>query len=303
MIAFTGNLKGIIIKGIGGFYYVKTQDRIYECKARGVFRKKGLTPLPGDKVLFTVTKEDEDTGFIESIEPRQSQLLRPAVANVDQLAIIIATKAPEPDYILLDKLLIAAGKEHIEPFICINKIDLDNEDNYLKIIKAYSKTDYPIITMSSKTYVGMDNFKKKLSNRITVLAGQSGVGKSTILNAISGLQVMETGNISEKIKRGKHTTRHAELFELSFDKSECSWRSRGYVVDTPGFSSLELAELEPEELQFYYPELGKYIGECKFRSCSHIAEPGCRIKEMVSSNDIDYGRYQRYVQLYNILKK
>ncbi|HHY23834.1 MAG TPA: GTPase RsgA, partial [Clostridiaceae bacterium] len=136
-MAFTSLLTGIIIKGVGGFYYVKTQDKIFECKARGVFRKDGLIPLPGDKVLFTVIKEDEDTGFIESIEPRQSQLLRPAVANVDQLAIIIATKSPEPDFVLLDKLLVTAKRENIEPFICINKIDLDTEGNYVKIVESY----------------------------------------------------------------------------------------------------------------------------------------------------------------------
>jgi ribosome biogenesis GTPase len=244
-----------------------------------VFRKDGLIPLPGDKVLFTVIKEDEDTGFIESIEPRQSQLLRPAVANVDQLAIIIATKSPEPDFVLLDKLLVTAKRENIEPFICINKIDLDTEGNYVKIVESYKKTGYSTIAMSSKIDIGMEDFKKKLSNRITVLAGQSGVGKSTILNKISGWQVMETGNISEKIKRGKHTTRHAELFELSLDNFGLHG---GFIVDTPGFSSIELVELDPGELQLYYPELNKYLGECKFRSCSHIAEPGCRIKEMVS---------------------
>ncbi len=265
-----------------------------------MFRKDGLIPLPGDKVLFTVIKEDEDTGFIESIEPRQSQLLRPAVANVDQLAIIIATKSPEPDFVLLDKLLVTAKRENIEPFICINKIDLDTEGNYVKIVESYKKTGYSTIAMSSKIDIGMEDFKKKLSNRITVLAGQSGVGKSTILNKISGWQVMETGNISEKIKRGKHTTRHAELFELSLDNFGLHG---GFIVDTPGFSSIELVELDPGELQLYYPELNKYLGECKFRSCSHIAEPGCRIKEMVSSGDIDYGRYQRYTQLFNVLKE
>lgn len=291
---FIDSLTGIIVKGVGGFYYVKAQNnKIYECRARGVFRKECLTPLPGDKVLFSVIDEDEGTGFIESVYPRESQLIRPAIANVDQLAIIIAAKEPDPDFVLLDKLLVTAGKKGICPFICINKIDLDTGEEYKKIMEAYSKTGYSIIAMSSKTGIGVESFKEKLFNRITVLAGQSGVGKSTILNKIAGSWVMETGGISEKIKRGRHTTRHAELFQLSFG---------GYVADTPGFSSFELIEIEPEELQYYYPELGEYIGKCKFRSCNHIAEPECRVKEEVDSGNINYGRYQRYIQLYNLLK-
>ena len=274
---------------------MKAQNRkVYECKARGVFRKEGLTPLPGDKVLFTIIDEDEGKGFIESIFPRECQLIRPAIANVNQLAIVIAAKDPEPDFLFLDKLLVIAIKERIYPFICINKIDLDIEKEYVRIMEIYGRNNCPVVAMSSKTGIGIESLREKLFDKITVLAGQSGVGKSTILNRIAGSWVMETGNISEKIKRGKHTTRHAELFQLSFG---------GYVADTPGFSSLELIEIGAEELQYFYPEFSEYIGKCKFRSCSHITEPGCRIKKEVDAGNIDHGRYLRYVELCGLLKQ
>lgn len=259
-----------------------------------MFRKEGIIPLPGDRVEFSVIREDEKTGFIESIQPRKTQLIRPAVANIDQLAIIIAAKAPEPDFLLLDKLLVTAAVKGIDPLICINKIDLDADEIYKEVVNSYEKTGYPVVAMSSKSGMGIEDFKEKLRGRVTVLAGQSGVGKSTILNNIAGSWVMKTGDISQKIERGKHTTRHAELFELNFG---------GYVVDTPGFSSFELDEIKAEELQFYYPDFIKYIDGCKFRGCNHIAEPGCRVKEKVSSRNIDNGRYTRYIQLYNLLKQ
>lgn len=299
-MAFTGLMTGIIIRGVGGFYYVKADEKVYECKARGLFRKEGLTPLPGDRVLFTPMIEDKDSGFVESIEPRKTRLQRPAVSNVDQLAIVISIKSPEPDLLLLDKLIIIAKTENIEPFICINKIDLDKEESYQKIVESYSKTNYPVIAISSKNGVGMDSFKKQLSGRITVLAGQSGVGKSTILNFIFGYKALKTGEISERIERGKHTTRHTELFELPLSDYGLN---NGLVLDTPGFSIVELSEIEPELLQFYYPEFENYMGQCKFRSCKHIAEPGCKIKEMVELKEIDLGRYQRYVQLHQILEE
>jgi len=259
-----------------------------------LFRKKGLTPLPGDRVRIAVIDENKKTGLIEDILPRESQLLRPAVANVNQLAIVVAAKNPNPDFLFLDKLFVTTLKKNIPPFICINKIDLDAEKDYTRIIEAYNKTGYPVIAMSSKTGEGVETFKGKLYDKITVLAGQSGVGKSTILNKIAGSWVMETGEISEKIKRGKHTTRHIELFELSFG---------GFVADTPGFSSLELIEIEANELQYFYPEFCKYIGMCKFRNCTHISEPECRIKAEVEAGNIDKGRYIRYVELFAFLKQ
>jgi ribosome biogenesis GTPase len=266
--------------------------------------------LPGDRVSFSIIKEDENTGFIESIEPRKTQLLRPAVANTNQLAIVIAAKSPEPDFLLLDKLLIMSKKEGIEPLICINKIDLDADRNYLKIIESYNETGYEIVAISSKTNTGMEEFKNRLSKRITVLAGQSGVGKSTILNKIIGYSVMKTGNISEKIERGKQTTRHAELFHLADrnDKLQYTQDTQdslqdSFIVDTPGFSFVELEDITFEELQIYYPEMNKYHGECRFKTCTHVTEPGCKIKNAVNKSEFDHGRYERYVDLLNVLKE
>lgn len=287
-------LRGIITKGIGGFYYVKAENNeIYECKARGVFRKNGPTPLPGDNVYIKITHENEKEGFLEEILPRKSLLFRPAVANVDQIIAVIAAKSPEPDFLLLDKLLITAYKSGMEACICINKIDLDPEKEYYKIKTAYEKAGFPVITISSKTCLNIESILEKLSAHISVLAGQSGVGKSTILNNIIGTSSMETGEISEKIMRGKHTTRHAQLFELA---------TGGYIVDTPGFSLLELSGIRFDELHQYYPEFNDINGSCRFRGCSHTSEPGCVIKEKVDTGAIDLDRYQRYVQLYNNLK-
>ncbi|NLC67557.1 MAG: ribosome small subunit-dependent GTPase A [Clostridiaceae bacterium] len=289
------SLTGVIVKGVGGFYYVKAEDcKLYECKARGLFRKDRLTPLPGDKVGFSVINTDEGEGFIEYIHPRKCQLVRPAVANVDQLAIVISVKDPRPDFLFLDKLIVIAQKENISPFICINKSDLDIETEYVRIMKMYKNAGFPVIAMSSKTGAGIESLRENLAGKITVLAGQSGVGKSTILNRIIGSWVMETGNVSERIKRGRHTTRHAELFQLSFG---------GYVADTPGFSSLELIEIEAEELQYFYPEFSRYIGKCRFSSCNHVGEPGCSVKRDVDKGSVDQGRYLRYIELFNLLKQ
>lgn len=288
-------LKGIIIKGIGGFYYVKAEnDKTYECKARGVFRKDGLTPLPGDNVYIKVIDDNDDQGFLKEILPRKSVLVRPAVANVDQLIAVIAAKYPDPDLLLLDKLLITACKNKMQVCICINKIDLDPEEGYTRIKTAYEKAGYPVVAISSKTGLNMEKILEKLSNHVSVLAGQSGVGKSTILNNIIGTVCMETGEISEKIMRGKHTTRHAQLFELP---------NGGYIVDTPGFSLLELSDIKYNELHKYYPDFNCVDESCRFRGCNHISEPGCIIKNKVDNGTIDQERYQRYVQLYNNLKR
>lgn len=285
---------GIITKGIGGFYYVSTPEGVYECKARGLFRKNELTPLPGDRVNISVIDDAKKLGTIDEVLPRQSQLLRPAVANVDQIVAVIAIKSPSPDFFLLDKLLITAEQKNLNTIICINKIDLDTDGEHKKIVNAYEKTGYKVILSSSRIDAGFDRLKEALKGRISVFAGQSGVGKSTILNRIMNRRVMETGELSEKIERGRHTTRHAELVELE---------SRGYVVDTPGFSSFELSDIKHEELQFYYPEFAEHINGCRFTHCSHISEPDCSVKEALGRRLIDEGRYARYIQFYNILKQ
>ena len=285
---------GTIIKGIGGFYYVKVEEKVFECKARGIFRKDDITPLPGDSVSIFIVDAHRGTGNIVEISERRTQLVRPSVANVDQVAVIIAVKSPAPDFVLLDKLLITAEIKDIHPIVCINKIDLDETGSHEEIAKAYDKAGYDVLLLNSKRHVGFEALKERLKGKITVFAGQSGVGKSTILNSLSQDSRMETGEVSTKIERGRHTTRHAELFELE---------SGGYVVDTPGFSSFELTDLPYQQLELYYPEFSDYLNKCRFTGCSHITEPECRIKEALAEGFIDMGRYNRYIQFYNSLKQ
>lgn len=285
---------GIILKGIGGFYYVALEDGVYECKARGIFRKDNIIPLPGDRVSVKIIDQANKTGSIEEILPREMVLTRPAVANVNQLIAVIAIKQPDPDFLLLDKLLVTAEKKGIKALICINKIDLDSRKEYEEIIETYKETGYDIVLTSSKLEAGYDCLKQALQGKISVLAGQSGVGKSTILNRIMNEQIMETGEISEKIERGRHTTRHAELIMLE---------TGGYLVDTPGFSSFELSEIKHDELWKYYPDFVNFAERCRFIGCNHAEEPGCGVKSAVSEGLIDDGRYKRYMVLYNLLKK
>lgn len=285
---------GVIIKGIGGFYYIKTLEGIYECKARGIFRKDGLVPLPGDNVIVSISNELKKMGNLDEILPRSSQLIRPSVANVNQVAIVLAVKSPQPDFGLFDKLLITAEHKNIDIVICINKIDLDESNEHKRILDNYEQTGYKIILLSTKTNEGLCDLRDAMRGKITVFSGQSGVGKSTILNRIMNSWVMETGNISERNERGKHTTRHAELVEL-----DCG----GYIVDTPGFSSFEVEGIKHDELQIYYPEFSEYINKCKFTGCSHISEPGCAIKEAVNTGHVSLERYERFIQLYNSLKE
>jgi len=285
---------GLILKGIGGFYYVKDENNsvVYECKPRGIFRKDSIIPLPGDKVGFSILDEKEKLGSLDQILTRSSELVRPAIANIDQLIIVVAAKAPSTDFMLLDKLLITAEVKKIRAIIYINKVDLaDNVANNIRDI--YSLAGYNCIEISSVKNIGYDLLKEELKNHISVFAGQSGVGKSTILNHIMESWVMETGSLSLKIERGKHTTRHAEILELKYG---------GYIADTPGFSSFELADVKYDELENYYPEFRKYLNTCRFTSCSHISEPECPIREAVESGEIDGNRFQRYIQLYQMLK-
>lgn len=286
---------GVVMKGIGGFYYIKSPYHgIVECKARGIFRKDDITPLPGDKVSFSIVDTDKNTGLIEEILPRTSELVRPAVANVTQLVVVVAIKSPQPDFLLLDKMLITASIKDIKPVILINKIDKSTEEDVEKVKKVYGNTGYKMFFLSAKTHEGFDELMDILKDKITVFAGQSGVGKSTILNRLAGSVLMETGEVSDKIERGRHTTRHAELFELP---------NGGLVVDTPGFSSFELAGVELNDLELHYPEFESHLGRCRFNGCSHINEPDCVVKEAVVNGDIDNERYERFVHFYCMLKK
>jgi ribosome biogenesis GTPase len=284
---------GIIIKGIGGFYYVCLPDGIYECKARGRFRKDDITPLPGDKVDILVVNDSKKTGYIEEILPRENVLIRPAIANVDQLIAVIAAVSPQPDLLLLDKLLVTAVRTGIESLLFINKTDIDKTCSYNEIASIYRSAGYNVILGSGITGSGLNELKQSLQGHISVFAGQSGVGKSTIINNLMGATVMLTGEISDRLNRGKHTTRHAELIDLG---------NNGYNADTPGFSSFELLDIGYNELYQYYDEFLKYMGHCRFTGCSHISEPGCEVKNALETGIVDRGRYQRYVTLYNELK-
>lgn len=277
--------RGIIIKGIGGFYYVKNENNIYECKARGRFRNKKITPLVGDYVKFSIDPLTEK-GSIEEILDRKVELIRPPVANVDQAIIVIAAKNPQPNLQLLDKLLLLGELSELKLNICINKIDLDNEGLLENILDIYKKTNYNIIPTSTKKGKGIEEIKKILEDKITVFAGASGVGKSSILNSIqSGLE-LNTGEISKKIKRGKHTTRHSELLELELG---------GWVVDTPGFTSLNISFVDIEILDRLFPEFIDHITQCKFSNCIHIDEPQCGIKSAVKERYISESRYNNYI--------
>lgn len=284
------NRAGKIIKGVGGFYTVRAENgEISVCKARGLFRKNGEVPLPGDNVEFSI--DNKGQGFILRILPRQNALLRPAVANVDKLLIVIAATEPEPDLELADKLLLYCKKLGIVPLIVINKCDDGVCKTGEDIAKQYSSCSEPpeIVCVSADTGFGMDKLKSILTGDTICLAGQSAVGKSSIINALLGLE-LETGGLSAKTERGKHTTRHAELIPMP---------GGGLIADTPGFSMLESIPLEPEEIPLMYGEFADYKGLCRFIGCMHISEPDCAVKEAVTSGRIPHERYERYKKLVN----
>lgn len=281
-------MTGIIIKGIGGFYYVEAGGAVYECKARGVFRKKRITPAIGDRVEIEVKN---GKGSITEIHERKTLLLRPAAANIDAMMLVIAAASPDPNLFLADKMLINAEVNGIKPIICINKTDLAD---YEEIQDIYKKAGYEVVAVSAETETITDMLMPYLRGKTTAFAGLSGVGKSTILSQLTGGK-LETGEVSEKIQRGRHTTRHVELFKLAEDT---------FVLDTPGFSSLEITDISDiteSELADCFPEIAGVSG-CRFRGCSHINEPDCAVKEKLERGEIAPSRYESYKQLYEILK-
>jgi ribosome biogenesis GTPase len=286
----TDNRTGLIVKILGGFYYVTSDDEILECRARGLFRKNQITPLVGDYCKVRITKEDSLVGYIEEILPRKNELLRPPVANVDQIIIVFSSKNPNPNVRLIDKFLIQNEYYGVSSIICINKMDLDwEEGERLKLI--YEKAGYDVILTSSGEIESLALLKDKLVDKISAFAGPSGVGKSTLLNQIEKSLDLKTGEISEKLNRGKHTTRHVELFKLSIG---------GWVVDTAGFSSLDLEKVTKSNLKDYFIEFSQY-DNCRFSDCHHYREPGCHVKEMVGTKAISPERYTSYLELYEIL--
>lgn len=284
--------KGVIFKGIGGFYYVKTPDALYECKARGKFKNQNLTPMVGDYVSIDIQNEEEKLGTIEEIHERKNQLLRPSVSNVDQAIIVFALKDPEPNWILLDKMIVLAENANLEIVLCLNKSDLD-EKTFDEVRSRYEMAGYTLIKTCAKTGEGVECLKALLKDKISVFSGPSGVGKSSLLNAIQKGLALQTGELSDKIKRGKHTTRHSELLELV---------SGGIVVDTPGFTSLSVQDIEYEGLKDYFPEFHTASDQCRFDNCLHLNEPHCEIKALLANGTIHQARYDAYLYLLEEIK-
>jgi len=283
-------IDGIIIRGVGGNYYVDIGNEIIECRARGLFRLQNIKPLVGDKVLIRLTTENENdrSGYIEEIKKRINEIKRPSVANVEQLLIFFAVSNPEPSFLLLDKLLIAAEINKLKPIICFNKSDLCSDERKKQLNDIYVNTGYQVIFTCKDDEESIEALKNVLKNKLSVFSGPSGVGKSSIMNSVQPDFELKTGEISEKLKRGKHTTRHAEIYKLSFG---------GFVVDTPGFSSFNLESIDPFKLGEYYPEIYQYSSGCRFDDCLHYKEPNCVIKEAVSNGLISETRYHNYTKL------
>lgn len=291
-------MQGKIMKGIAGFYYVYTKQGLVECKARGIFRKEQIKPLVGDLVEVEITEDTEaapemPAGNIVEILPRSNELVRPAVANVDQALVIFAIVKPDPNYNLLDRFLINMKKQSLPCVICFNKKDLASEQEKGELLAAYEGCGYRVIFVSGTAGEGFSELAKCLEGKTTVLAGPSGVGKSTIVNRLYPQANMETGEISRKIERGKHTTRHAQLFALG---------ENTFICDTPGFTSLSIGDMEKEELCGYYAEFASCEENCRFRGCSHIREPSCGVRQALAEGRISRVRYDNYVLLYEELK-
>lgn len=276
-------MEGIIVKGIGGFYYIKVDNEIIECKARGKFRLTELTPMVGDRVKISLQGKK---GVIESIHQRSSELIRPPVANVTQAYVIFTLKDPDLNLDLLNRFIILCEYNNIKPKICFNKVDLVDIDKLKATAEMFEKAGYEVAYLNAKEGIGLNVLEEMLEDNVTVLCGPSGVGKSTILNRLTGKDLMKTGEISEKLGRGKHTTRHCELIEVY----------NGYIVDTPGFSSLSVDFIAKDKLQLCFPEFDDYIDNCKFTGCMHYKEPSCSVKRAVEEDIISKERYEFYIK-------
>ena len=288
-------MQGKIINGIAGFYYIYAEDgNVYECKAKGIFRKDNFKPLVGDNVEITVLNEEEKEGSVTSILPRRNSLIRPAVANVDQAFLIFAMENPKPNFLLLDRFLIMMKQQEIPAVICFNKKDVGEKEEMEKLYEIYTGCGYRVVLSSTYEGEGMDEIREILKGKTTVVAGPSGVGKSSITNCMQGEVQMETGEISKKLKRGKHTTRHSQVIPVE---------KNTFLVDTPGFSSLYLTDMKEEELRDYFPEFVMYEPQCRFQGCMHIHEPGCAVKKALSEGKISQQRYDNYLALYEELKE
>lgn len=287
-------MQGKIVKGIAGFYYVHVAESgIYECKAKGAFRNQKVKPLVGDNVRLEVLDEEQKKGNIEEILPRKNELIRPAVANIDQALVIFAAAKPKPNFNLLDRFLILMQYQKVPAVVCFNKQDMVEQEELQLLRATYESAGYPVLFTSAAKQEGIQAVRDLLKGKTTTVAGPSGVGKSSLINLLSPEAEMETGDISRKIERGKHTTRHSELFALDEDT---------FICDTPGFSSIYLPDMEKEELGIYFPEIAEYEPFCRFQGCAHIHEPGCGVKDALEEKKISPIRYENYKLLYEELK-
>ena len=284
----TDRLTGRIIKGVGGNYYVATPEGEFVCQARGLFRKQGITPIVGDFVEISVIDRPKATGYLQKILPRKTELARPKVANIDQVVLVCAATNPPINLDVIDGFLIVCEDQGIDAVLCINKIDLDENRKYLEIAKSFEMAKYQVFCVSVAGNVGLDALKEAMTGKTSILAGPSGVGKSSILNALYPQYLLEVGELSKKIQRGKHTTRHTSLLEVSKDT---------FVVDSPGFTSFSIAHIDKNHLQYCYREFKPYLEQCYYIDCIHVSEHDCAVKEQVGLVlDTDrYERYKRYV--------
>ena len=287
-------MQGKIVKGIAGFYYVHVvESGVYECKAKGIFRKEKIKPLVGDNVRIEILEEEEKTGNIVDILPRSNELIRPAVANIDQALVVFSVLKPAPHFNLLDRFLVMMESKGLPVVLCFNKADIADEPQVDMLRAVYEGCGYPLLFVSARDGQDIDRVKHLLKGKTTAVAGPSGVGKSTLINALNPEAQMETGAISQKIERGRHTTRHSELFAVGEDS---------YIIDTAGLSSLYVNDFEKEELKYYFPEFAEYEGSCRFHGCDHVHEPGCLVKQAVEEGKIHHIRYEDYTEMYEELK-
>ena len=286
-------MKGRIIKGIAGFYYVHTNEEgILSCKARGIFRKEKKKPLVGDEVIVEMTDPVDREGNVIEILPRRNELARPACSNVDRGLIVFAFSDPAPNLIVLDKMIISLKREEIEFAVCFNKSDLAEDESRRRLAAAY-ENECPVYIVSVTENEGTGELEEFLKGKTTAVLGPSGAGKSSLINRFCRESVSEVGEISRKLMRGKNTTRHAELFPMGGDS---------YIMDTPGFTSMEQSDIAAEDLRFFYSEFEEYEGKCRFNGCVHINEPDCRVKEALLQGAINETRYENYKTIYEELR-
>ncbi len=288
-------MHGKIVKGIAGFYYVHiVESGVYECKAKGIFRRDGIKPLVGDDAEIEILDEKEKEGNIVRLLPRKNELIRPAVANIDQALIVFAVTEPKPHINLLNRFLVTMENREIPVVLCFNKTDIAGNPETDELKEIYAACGYPVLFTSAREEKNIEDLKSLLRGKTTAIAGPSGVGKSSLINLLQSEIRMETGSVSRKIARGRHTTRHSELIVLGDDS---------YIMDTPGFSSLYIDDLQKEDLKYCFPEFLPFEGMCRFNGCSHIHEPGCAVAEAVEAGRIHRIRYRDYVDMYHELEE